>query len=161
YVAEHDRLERDRAQRKQEYLQETRQSNDASVKMQQPQQSVAGPQTPTVKRLEGKALARTNFMSWAVDGFGSADAAKAHFQGIKPVKGHPNMWLAAAARARFEAAQANFEASHPGYTIVDTSVAGDLRGAHQQRWGIGMLGHAIGESFDLKAIDNPNIKIDD
>jgi hypothetical protein len=44
---------------------------------------------------------------------------------------------------------------------VDTSVAHEMRGMHQQRWGVGMLGHALGESFDFKAIDNPNIKIDD
>lgn len=161
YVAERDLLEQDRKQRKQEYLKQTRAANDASVEMKQPQQSVARPETPTVKRLEGKALARTNFMSWAVHIFGSAEAVKAHFTGIKPVKGHPNMWLAASARARFESAQINFEARHPGYTIVDTSVANDLRGTHQQRWGIGMLGHALGEAIDLKAIDNPNIKIDD
>jgi len=160
YLQEHDRLEQERVLRKQQLLQQAQREHDASVKMVQPQQSVARPETPTVKRLEGKSLARTNFMSWAVDIFGSAEAAKAHFQSIQPVKGHPNMWLAATARARFEAAEADFETRHPGYTLVDTSVANDLRGMHQQRWGIGMLGHAIGESFDLKAIDNPNIKMD-
>lgn len=161
YLTERDRLEKDRAKRKEEYRQETRDTHDAAVKMDQPKQSVARPGTATVKRLEGKALARTNFMSWAVDIFGNPEAVKAHFKGIKPVKGHPNMWLAAAARARFEAAQTDFETRHSGYTIVDTSVANDLRGMHQQRWGIGMLGHPLGEAIDLKAIDNPNIKIDD
>lgn len=160
YVAERERLESERAQRKQEYLKQTGQAHDASMPMQQPEQSVARPETSTVKRLEGKALARTNFMSWAVHVFGSADAAKAHFKSIQPVKGHPDMFLAGPARARFESAQADFDARHPGYTIVGTTVANDLRGMHQQRWGIGMLGHALGESFDLRAMDNPNIKID-
>ena len=161
YLAERNEFEHERAQEKEEYLRQSRKMHDASVKIVEPSQSVARPESPTVKRPEGKALARTNFMSWAVDIFGGAEAVKAHFLGIKPVKGHPNMWLATAARARFEAAEADFEARHPGYTLVDTSVANDLRGMHQQRWGIGMLGHAIGDSFDLKAIDNPNIKIDD
>jgi len=161
FVAERDQLEEERTRRKQEHVKQTRDANDAAVAMKRSDQSVARSGTPTVRRLEGKALARTNFMSWAVDIFGSAETAKSHFRGILAVRGHPNMWLAASARARFEAAQSDFESRHPGYSIVDTSVANDLRGMHQQRWGIGMLGHAIGESFDLKAIDNPNIKIDD
>ena len=161
YLAERGEFEQKREHEKEGYLQQTRHAHDASVKMVQPSQSVARPASPTVKRREGKALARANFMSWAVDIFGGAEAVKAHFLGIRPVKGHPDMWLAAAARARFEAAEADFEARNPGYTLVDTSVAHDLRNMHQARWGLGMLGHAIGESFDLKAIDNPNIKIDD
>lgn len=161
YAAEFQRLELERDHRKQAHLKQIAQTQDSAVPMEQPKQSVARPETSTVKRLEGKSLARTNFMSWAVHVCGTADAAKAHFMSIKQVKGHPGMFLAGDARARFEAALADFDAHNPGYTIVGTTVAHAQRGRHQERWGVGMLGHALGESFDLRAYDNPNIKIDD
>jgi hypothetical protein len=160
YADAHQQLEAERAQEKVGAQEQATHDHDDAMAMKQPDQSVARPDAPTVKRLEGKALARTNFMSWAVDVLGSTEAAKAHFLGIKAVKGHGDLYLAAAARARFEAAQADFEATHPGYTFVDTSVGEQLRGMHQGRWGVGMLGHALGEAFDFKAYDNPNVKID-
>lgn len=124
-------------------------------------QSVVRPPTRDVLPREGKMLARVNFMAWATHIFGSPAAAKAHFNGIQPVAGRPGMWLAEGARVAFEHAVAAFEAKYPGYTIVDTKVAAALRGRHQTRTGLGMLGHALGHSFDLKAYENFNLRLDD
>ena len=56
---------------------------------------------------EGQTLARTSFMSWAIDVTGSAEAAKPHFRSIRKVvrredrKGEEGMWLSGSAAARF------------------------------------------------------------
>lgn len=161
FVEQKKRLDDTRATDERAAVDAARAAHDGSVAIAKPKQTVAQPTAKTGTRMEGKALARTNFMSWAVDVLGSAAAVKTHFSSIRQVKGHPDMWLAGAAATRFEAAQLDFESRNPGYTFVDTSVADELRGMHQQRWGIGMLGHALAEAFDFKAIDNPNIRIDD
>ncbi len=136
-------------------------AGQAPVVMPPLKQSVIRPPTADVFPREVKMLARVNFMAWALQVFDSADAAKAHFRSIQPVKGRPTMWLAEGARTAFERAVAAFEAKHPGYTIVNTAVATALRGRHQMRTGLGMLGHALGFSFDLKAAENPNLKLPD
>jgi len=125
----------------------------------------------TITRDQGKALHRTNFMSWAMDVIGDADKVKAHFRGITLVEGTSNprrsalasnngMFLAKDAAARFLAARKDFEAAHPGYTFPDTDTAFELRNFHQGRKGLGMLGHALGEAFDFKAGLNPNVAAD-
>jgi hypothetical protein len=121
--------------------------------------TVVAPPTAKITRLEGKALARTNFMSWAVDVLGSTEAAKRHFLSIREVARQPGMFLTDAAKLRFESARTDFEGAHPGYTFPSTDVAQHLRGFHQARQGIGMLGHALGVAFDLLAYDNPNQKL--
>lgn len=179
YTAEHAKIEKERADRKRELIASTAREHDKAMPAHvgDRAQSVVKPKTATITRQEGQMIARTNFMSWAVHVFHTADAAKQHFLGklagkdkdnknqyqggIRLVSGQHGMWLADAAATRFEAARADFEAKHPGYTFPDTDVAQDMRGFHQDRKGIGMLGHAIGEAFDFLAVDNPNIKIDD
>lgn len=179
YKAEHATIEKERADRKRELIAKTAREHDKAMPAHvgDRAQSVVKPKTATITRQEGQMIARTNFMSWAVHVFHTADAAKQHFLGklagkdkdnknqyqggIRLVSGQRGMWLADAAATRFEAARADFEAKHPGYTFPDTDVAQDMRGFHQDRKGIGMLGHAIGEAFDFLAVDNPNIKIDD
>jgi hypothetical protein len=152
-------FETDRAQRKQQRKLELRAAADGQMAAGSREDTVANPTTAKVTRLAGKALARTNFMSWAIDVLGSTPAAKQHFLGIQEVSRQPGMFLAAKARARFEAARADFEAKHPGYSFPSTDVAQSLRGFHQARQGIGMLGHALGVAFDFLAYDNPNQKL--
>ena len=163
YVKGMSDLEQQRRQQAQARTTEIGQADDTAV-AENPggarEQSVAAPPTATIKRGEGKALARTNFMSWAVDVMGSPDAVKAHFMGISPVSGQPGMWLSREAKARFEAARTNFEQEHPGFTFPDTDVAQSMRGLHEKREGLGMLGHALGVAFDFLAVDNPNLKIE-
>ena len=153
-------LEEERNNRRGVRRDEIQKTNDSSVAAGERKQSVATPPTATIKRSEGKALARANFMSWAIDIMGSAEAVKAHFTGIAPVARQPGMWLSREAKARFEAARTDFENNHPGYTFPDTDVAQSMRGLHQTRQGLGMLGHALGVAFDFLAVDNPNIKIE-
>jgi len=160
YVQGIANLEIERGTRRAGRVTEISQADDASIAAGKRDQSVTAPPTATIKRGEGKALARTNFMSWAVDVMGSAGAVKAHFLGISPVSRQPGMWLAKEAKARFEAARADFESKHAGYTFPDTDVAQSMRGLHQTRQGLGMLGHALGVAFDFLAVDNPNIKIE-
>jgi hypothetical protein len=135
-----------------------RTAHDAAVPAGRRSQSVTEPDAAKIQRAEGQALARTNFMSWAIHVTGSADAAKRHFQSVRQVERAPGMWLARAAAQRFEAARAAFEAAHPGYTFPRTTVAQGARGLHQTRQGVGMLGHILGLSFDLEPYDNPNLK---
>ena len=180
YVTKHAKLVSDYDKMKADYLADETRKHDASAPVHHPSkgenyQSVSRPKTATITRQEGQVIARSNFMSWAVQIFHTAERVKHHFLGeksgdkkdgkfvggVRLVSGQPGMWLADSAATRFETARADFEAKHPGYTFPDTDVAQDMRGMHQQRWGVGMLGHAIGEAFDFLAIDNPNIKIDD
>jgi hypothetical protein len=100
-------------------------------------------------------------MSWAVDVAQSAAHAKAHFRSVRKVAGgsggdEGSLWLAGSAADRFEAARSAFAAAHPGYAIPYTTVGQSMRGFHQERRGLGMLGHALGVAIDLFALDNPN-----
>ncbi|CAN5841749.1 hypothetical protein BH11MYX2_BH11MYX2_10200 [soil metagenome] len=133
---------------------------DASMDKGKRNETVLDPTTPKIKRAEGKAIARANFMSWAISIFGSADAVKAHFMGIQQVDTatHRDMWLSSEAAARFRAALKDFEDKHQGQTIVRTGTAMQSRHLHEGRQGIGMDGHALGIAFDLHATKNPNIK---
>lgn len=152
-------LEDDRKQRRQARTEEIRAAADGPMPAGRREDTVTTPAGTMVTRPQGKALARTNFMSWAVDVLGSTEAAKRHFLSIREVSRQPGMFLIEPAKARFEAARAVFEAKHPGYTFPSTDVAQSLRGFHQARQGIGMLGHALGVAFDLLAYDNPNQKL--
>jgi len=51
FVAERDQLEEERTRRKQEHVKHTRDANDAAVALKRPDQSVARPGTPAVRRL--------------------------------------------------------------------------------------------------------------
>lgn len=139
-------------------LDEVTKAHDATAPAGHREQSVTNPPTTTIKRLEGRALARTNFMSWAIHVTDSAEAAKQHFSSIREVTRQPGMWLTEGAATRFEAARADFEVRHPGYTFPSTDVAQAMRGFHQARQGLGMLGHALGVAFDFLAADNPNLQ---
>lgn len=158
YVTQERKLAATRDQEKAARMAELEQNHDASMPAGQRKQSVTQPPDRTVKRLEGRALARTNFMSWAIHVTGSAEAAKRHYSSMREVRGEPGMWLAGEAASRFEAARADFESRHPGYTFPSTDVAQSMRAAHQERNGVGMLGHALGVAFDFWAADNPNLK---
>jgi hypothetical protein len=105
---------------------------------------------------EGRAASRANFMSFAVETFGNAAAAKTHFQSIREVAKAGGMWLTDAAATRFEKARADFESKFTGYTFPHTDVGYATRGRHQSRQGIGMMGHLLGIAFDLWAIQNPH-----
>ena len=159
FMAQKNELEADRRRRKEEREVEISAAADGPMAAGSRADTVVKPPSAKVTRLEGKALARTNFMSWAIDVLGSEQAAKQHFLSIREVARQPGMFLMATAKARFEAARADFEGSHPGYTFPSTDVAQHLRGFHQARQGIGMLGHALGVAFDLLAYDNPNQKL--
>jgi len=141
--------------------QEIRAAADGPMSAGNRADTVTKPGTAKVPRPEGKMLARTNFMSWAIDLLGSAEAAKRHFLSIREVSGVSGMFLIAEAATRFEQARAAFQAAHDGYTFPKTDVALGLRGFHEARQGIGMLGHALGCSLDLFANDNPNQKTAD
>jgi hypothetical protein len=119
-------------------LDQLRAERDAAVPAGKRAQSVTNPPSTKIARAEGKALARTNFMSWAIDVTGSAEAAKKHFKSIRPVVKSAasgtatvatEMWLAGTAATRFEKARARFEREHPGYTIPITAVAQSARTA--------------------------------
>lgn len=158
YVAQERKLAETRDQAKAARMAELEQNHDESLPAGRRQQSVTDPPDRNVKRLEGRALARTNFMSWAIHVTGSAEAAKRHYLSMREVRGQRGMWLAGEAATRFEAARTEFEAQHPGYTFPSTDVAQAMRAMHEQRQGIGMLGHALGVAFDFWANDNPNLK---
>jgi hypothetical protein len=134
--------------------------HDASMGKGDRAETVVEPPTKKIKRAEGKAIARANFISWAIGIFGSADAVKTHFQGIEQVdtKSHSDMWLSKEAAARFRLALKDFEDNHEGQTIVRTGTAMQSRHLHEGRQGLGMDGHALGIAFDLHAGQNPNIK---
>lgn len=42
-----------------------------------------------------------------------------------------------------------------------TSVGFGTRGLHEEKWGLGYLGHMLGTTLDLFAYENPNLKADD
>lgn len=134
---------------------------DASVSSGKREQSVTNPDTATIARDEGKSLARTNFMSWASYLMEDPEKVKAHFLGIKGTAGDSNMLMADDAGRRFELAKAQFEKENPGYTMPTTGVAHSMRGLHEKRMGLGMLGHALGLAVDYSAYENPNLKGDD
>lgn len=159
YAATKAQLESDCAARIAQRRRELRAAADGPMTAGRREDSVATPPTARVTRLQGKALARTNFMSWAIDVLGSTDAVKQHFLSLREVSRQPGMLLVESAKLRFEGARAEFEAKHPGYTFPSTDVAQSLRGFHQARQGIGMLGHALGIAFDLFAYDNPNQRL--
>ncbi len=125
------------------------------VKPKAPMMATAVPEDG-VTRIEGRMLARADFVSWAVLALGSIDAAKAHFGAIVPVPGTNGMYLHAAASARYAEARAWFEAQYPGYTFHGTDVAMQLRNRHQEGHPQGKMGHPLGLSIDFKAFDNPN-----
>jgi len=108
-----------------------------------------------------KTAARKDFQEWNREVFGGdMSKAKKHYQGIDEVDKGKGMWLAKGARERFIAARKKFEESHKdsNLTLKTTTVAHSMRGLHQDRKGIGMLGHALGVSIDLLANDSPNIQ---
>jgi hypothetical protein len=133
---------------------------DAQRPVDSPQESVTKPTVTTVTRLEGVARARTDFMSWGIEMTGSAENVKAHYQSIREVKGRHGLWLADNAAVRFEAALANFEAGHPGYTIGSAG-GHSMRDLHQERNGVGMHGHSLAFAIDILAYNNPNLKVEE
>lgn len=161
YRAQKERIELERRSRKEKREEDMQADLDGPMPAGARKDSVVEPPTAHITRLEGKALARTNFMSWAIDVLGSAATAKRHFQSIREVARQPGFYLIGKAADRFEAARTAFETAHPGYTFPTTSGGTQLRGFHQARQGIGMLGHALGVAFDLLAYDNPNQKLGD
>jgi len=135
FVTQRARLEADRKLRKEQRELEIGAAADGPMAAGSRADTVVAPPTAKITRLAGKALARTNFMSWAVDVLGSTEAAKRHFLSIREVSRQPGMFLTNAAKSRFEAARSDFEGAHPGYTFPSTDVAQHLRGFHQARQG--------------------------
>jgi hypothetical protein len=138
---------------------EVKDAYDTQQPVDHPEESVTTPAEATVPRLEGVARARTDFMSWAIEMTGSAEKVKAHYHSIREVKGRHGLWLAADAAVRMEAALANFEAAHPGYTFGSAG-GHSMRDLHQQRKGVGMQGHSLAFAIDVLAYDNPNLKVE-
>lgn len=157
YVAAVKALDAEIDAKKQGAGTEVRDAYDAQRPTGRPEESVTTPPNAKVTRREGAARGRTDFMSWAIEMTGSADNAKAHYQSIRQVKGRKDLWLAADAAARLEAAIANFEAAHPGYTIGSAG-GQSMRDLHQTRNGVGMHGHSLAFAIDILAYDNPNLK---
>ncbi|MGN6107924.1 MAG: hypothetical protein ACTHU0_22640 [Kofleriaceae bacterium] len=123
------------------------------------QSAVDKPTTKGVAIDAGKTAARKNFREWNRSVFrGDLNAAKRHYQSIEEVDQGKDMWLAKSAADRYRLARTKFEADHKGFTLPTTTVAQTMRGLHQDRKGIGMLGHALGLSIDLRAYGSPNIQ---
>lgn len=123
------------------------------------QSAVDKPTTKGVAIDAGKTAARKNFREWNRSVFrGDLNAAKKHYQSIEEVDQGKDMWLAKSAADRYRLARTKFEADHQGFTLPTTTVAQTMRGLHQDRKGIGMLGHALGLSIDLRAYGSPNIQ---
>ncbi|MGN6108799.1 MAG: hypothetical protein ACTHU0_27080 [Kofleriaceae bacterium] len=121
-------------------------------------QSVANPDSATISLDEGKMRSRTNFMAWATYLMGDPEKVKQHFRSIRGAAGDGHMLLTDNTAKRFEAAKAQFEKENPGYTLPTTGVAHSMRDLHEQRNGLGMLGHALGLAVDYSAYDNPNLR---
>lgn len=111
-----------------------------------------------VTRLEGREVARLNFVSSMTAVFGEVGAARDHFLSVQRSSAPGSPLLAAEAASALGRASKAFEARHPGYRFASTSVACALRNRHHMRSGPGMLGHVLGLSLDYQAYDNPHLK---
>ena len=107
--------------------------------------------------------ARNDFNGWATSVMGNdPEKIKQHFRGIQQVKGHTGMLLAEDSRAAYLAAEEDFNGRHKDhhYVMPGSGASADSRGMNQKRMPVGMLGHALGESFDLLAAGNPDVRDD-
>lgn len=108
---------------------------------------------------EGRTLARINFMGITTAALGTVELVKAHFGAVQnfTISGQ-TVPLHAETGARLQAAAKAFEERYPGAQIPGTTVGQSWRGRHQERHGIGMLGHAMGLSVDFDAYHTPHLK---
>jgi hypothetical protein len=111
-----------------------------------------------VSWMEGRLLARVNFMAWGIALLGSAAAVKSHFSGIAEVPSSGGLRLSKEAGARFVKARTWFQDKFPGNTFRSSSVGQSLRGRHQGDHSRGEQGHPLGISVDFDAYDNPHQK---
>jgi hypothetical protein len=118
--------------------------------------TVVEPPVEGVTWKEGRSLTRVNFVAWGVDIFGSVEALKAHFLGMRLISGTTELWMCAPAAMRYEQARIWFEGQYPGNTFFSTTVGQSMRGLHQHESPLGYLGHALGFSVDFAAYENPN-----
>ena len=156
YIAELSARTRDRDEELATARTEQRGAFDAQQVNPKAPMVVMTPPEEGVTRVEGRMLARADFMSWGILVLGSADRVKEHFRAIKPVPGTQGMYLHKAAADRYVAARKWFEDTYPGYTFLNTTVAMQLRNRHQEGHTMGKLGHPLGISADFAAYDNPN-----
>jgi Domain of unknown function (DUF4157) len=156
YVADLDARTVERDEKLETARTEQRAAFDAhKVKPKAPMMVITPPEDG-VMRVEGRMLARADFMSWGILVLGSADRVKEHFRAIQPVPGTRGMYFHKAAADRYVAARKWFEDTYPGYTFLNTTVAMQLRNRHQEGHPLGKLGHPLGLSADFAAYDNPN-----
>lgn len=139
-----------------EVKQELRPPFDAQQQPFELGDTVVEPPADGVTWKEGRTLTRVNFVAWGLDIFGSVEAFKAHFLGMRPISGTTGLWMCASAATRYEHARAWFEGQYPGNTFFSTSVGQSMRGLHQHESPLGYLGHALGLSVDFAAYENPN-----
>jgi hypothetical protein len=136
---------------------EAAENRDQTVAWKTPKETAVQPSEATLTRGERQRIRRVNFVKMTKDLLGSSEKAKAHYGAIKPVSGI-GILLTTDAGARLLAAKREFESEHEGFTFSP----GDgfsMRSLQEARNGVGMLGHALGVAFDIRATQNPNIKL--
>lgn len=156
YQAEMQGLKASRDRDVSDVTQELRPEFDAQRQPFKLGDSAVAPPAEGVTWKEGRTLTRVNFVAWGVAIFGSVDAFKAHFLGMRRIAGTSDLWMCAPAATRYEQARAWFEGQYPGNTFFSTSVGQSMRGLHQHQSPLGYLGHALGFSVDFAAYENPN-----
>jgi hypothetical protein len=108
--------------------------------------------------MQGRLLARVNFVAWGTYLLGSTAKLKAHYQGVQSVPGASSIVLSGEATARFVAARAWFEAKFPGNTFLRRGGGLQIRNRHQGDHSRGKLGHPLGIAVDFDATANPHQK---
>jgi hypothetical protein len=108
--------------------------------------------------MQGRLLARVNFVAWGSYVLGSTAKLKAHYAGVASVPGASSIVLSQDATARFVSARAWFEAQFPGNTFLRRGGGLQIRNRHQGDHAKGKLGHPLGIAVDFDATANPHQK---
>lgn len=139
-----------------------------------PKHTVSDPEKGTrkVRRADMQTLKRANYVADVNSLSGDPEKTRKHLESFRAVKGtdmrkrggklekDPGaMMLSGDTADRFEAARGAFEGNpkHKGFTMPTTSVGYGTRGLHEEERGLGYLGHMLGTTFDLHAVENPNL----
>lgn len=149
----------------------TQMENDA--KRGAPKQTVSVPgKNEKVRRADMQTVKRVNYVSDVNTLSGDHAKTRKHLESIRAVKGtdmkdgkkNPHAMLLSGDTAdRFEMARDKFDKdpAHAGFRMPVTSVGFGTRGLHEEKQGLGYLGHMLGTTMDLFAYENPNLKADD
>ena len=152
---------------------EIRSQMENDAKRGAPKQTVSVPgKNEKVRRADMQTVKRVNYVSDVNTLSGDHAKTRKHLESIRAVKGtdmkdgkrNPHAMLLSGDTAdRFEMLRDKFDKdpAHAGMRMPVTSVGFGTRGLHEEKWGLGYLGHMLGTTLDLFAYENPNLKAND